>query len=201
MDFLNDIFDLAAEWVFGGVVIPLMKFFASFISLCFTPISGLSPVWQVCVAALAGALLSMMLTRLRKGSASTEAEGRFKDRLAAKRNARAIDDKAVRTAVYKGLDQEADDAYEHLMLDKFFELGITYLFPMFLFLLWIEYHAFSPDQLEVLTGGRGLSIPGIPQLLGAGALYLYLYNVVLITTALGRWGMKKVVWKGRRAEG
>ena len=192
MDALSNILDLVAEWVFGGVVIPLMKGLASLISLCFTPVSMLSPAWQVCVAALLGALLSMLLMWVRNGAGASEAEGRFKERLAAKRSARVIDDKAVRRVVCKGLDQEADDAYEHLMLDKFFEMGITYLFPMFLFLLWIEYHAFSPDKLELLTGSTGLLIPGIPQAIGAGALYLYLFNFVLLTTALGRWGVRKV---------
>ncbi|SCY85284.1 hypothetical protein [Desulfoluna spongiiphila] len=192
MDALNDILDLAADWIFGGVVIPLMKALASLISLCFAPLSGASPALQVCVAALVGALLSMGLTRMRKGKAGTTAAKRFKERLSAKQQAREIDDKTVRSAVYKGLDREADEAYEHLMLDKFFEMGITYLFPMFLFLLWVEYHAFTPDHLEALTGSRGLMLPGISQAIGAGALYLYLYNVTLITTALGRWGVKKV---------
>jgi len=201
MDALSDMFDLAADWLFGGVVIPLMKVLAKLISFCFTPVSGFSPVVQVCVAALFGALLSILLTRLRKGREATDAEGRFKERLAAKRSAREIDDKAVRSAVYKGLEREADEAYEHLMLDKFFEMGITYLFPMFLFLLWVEYHAFSPDQLEVLTGSRGLVLPGISQVIGAGALYLYLYNVTLITTALGRWGVRKVIGNRLRAKG
>lgn len=141
----------------------------------------------------------MLLTRLRKGKEASEAEGRFKERLAARQSAREIDDKAVRTAVYKGLDSEADEAYEHLMLDKFFELGITYLFPMFLFLLWIEYHAFTPDRLEVLTGLRGLALPGISQAIGAGAFYLYLYNFILITAVLGRWGAKKVMGHRQQA--
>lgn len=191
MDALSDLLDLAAEWIFGGVVIPLMKALASFISLCFLPVSGLSPAWQVGVAALVGALLSMGLTRMRKKGASTWAEGRFKERLAAKQRAREIDDNTVRSAVCKGLESEADEAYEHLMLDRFFELGITYLFPMFLFLLWIEYHAFSPDQLEALTGTRGIAFSGISQPIGAGALYLYLYNGVLITATLGRWVGKR----------
>jgi hypothetical protein len=190
---------MGAEWIFGGLVIPLMKCLASLISLCFAPVSGLSPAWQICVAALLGALLSMVLTRMRKGGAVTEAEGRFKERLAAKRSVREIDDKAVRSAVYKGLDQDADEAYEHVMLDTFFEMGVTYLFPMFLFLLWVEYYAVSPDQLAVLTGRPGLVLPGISQTIGAGALYLYLYNFTLITAALGRWGMKRAT--GRESSG
>ncbi|MCG8471014.1 MAG: hypothetical protein MI742_04055 [Desulfobacterales bacterium] len=191
MEAINDLFDLAAEWIFGGVVIPIMKAVAAFISLCFTPVSSLSPSLQVTLAAFLGALLSMGLTRLRLDKGSKKAEKRFKERLEAKKSAGDIDDKTLRTAVYKGLDQEADEAYEHLMLDKFFELGITYLFPMFLFLLWIEYYAFSPEQLKILTGIDGLKLPGISQPIGAGALYLYLYNFILITTALLRWGVRR----------
>ena len=192
MDALSEILDIVTQWLLGGVVIPFMEGLASLMSLCFLPVSGLSPAVQVGVAALLGALLSILLTHLRKGRLATESEGRFKERLGARKNAGEIDDKALRSAVYKGLDQEADEAYEALMLDTFFEFGMTYLFPMFLFLIWVEYHAFSPDRLEMLTGMRGLLLPGISQAIGAGTLYLYLYNGVLMSVSLGRWGMKKV---------
>ena len=76
MEAINDLFDLAAEWIFGGVVIPIMKAVAAFISLCFTPVSSLSPSLQVTLAAFLGALLSMGLTRLRLG------KGRKKSRKA-----------------------------------------------------------------------------------------------------------------------
>ena len=197
MDALNDILDMAAEWLFGGVILPLLMAVARFISLCFTPISSFSPVFQISVAAVLGAFLSMGLSRRFKGQNAKASEARFKERLEAKKSAGDIDDEALRKAVSKGLDREADEAYEHLMLDKFFELGITYLFPMFFFLLWIEYHAFTPEVLQGITGADGLILSGIDTPIGAGTLYLYLFNLILITVALGRWLIRRFVLKKR----
>ncbi len=90
-----------------------------------------------------------------------------------------MDDKNLEKVIRKGINRSADAIYEKIVLDKFFEMGISYFFPLFFFLIWLQYSLFTPERLEDLTGSPYAWVTDSGLRLSSAYVYLFSFNIIL----------------------
>jgi uncharacterized membrane protein (DUF106 family) len=176
-----EFFDIFFESFIHGAV-ALLDFFAA-------PISSFTPCIQIIIVSALGALLSGILAKRYDFKREKRLRKEFNERLSTLKYTDAIADKNLEKIVRSGIHQAADEVYSQILLDRFFDMGISYLFPMFFPLIWLEYSRFTPENLKVLTGSSYAWTTGSGLNLSAAWLYLFCFNVFLF----GSWLIKTVI--------
>ena len=178
MTILEAGFDLLWE----QAVLPLLGLFDTGLFLLVSPMKGFPPLFQIAVLASLAAFLSRRLDRLfPEGREKADFETAMEDLASVPKDG----SKGLQAAVRNEMRRRADTAYESLLTDRFFALGVTVLLPMFTVLIWIETRLFPEARLVALTGSPH-AIPlsggnGIP----AGTTFVLLFNLILLAVWMG----------------
>ncbi len=180
MDTFYDLFDTFFYGLYDNLVVPVLHWLSLALGLLLLPVSRFSPAVQIVYISLLGALLSRLLARRFKTRREKALQAKFKEKLSALKYTDAVDDPKLEKVVRHGIHKDADKVYETIILDKFVEMGITYFFPLFFFLIWLEYGVFTPQQLKMLTGSPWAWQTASGLNFSAAYLYLYSYNIVLL---------------------
>ncbi len=175
MELINNFFDL----IYDGVVLPCVHFISFILNAIFLPVSSLAPKYQVIVIALVGALISRSLGKYFKIEREKRLTKDFKSKLEMLGHTRALEDEKLEKVVRSGIHSAADEVYEKIITDKFFEMGVTYLFPLFFFLIWLQYDRFAPEKLMAETGQAYVWVTGSGLNISAAYLYLFAFNIFL----------------------
>lgn len=136
-----------------------------------------------------GALLSGILARRYDFKREKRLQKEFNERLSTLKYTDAIADRKLEKIVRSGIHQAADEVYSQILLDRFFDMGISYLFPLFFPLIWLEYSRFTPEKLKALTGSSYVWTTGSGLHFSAAWLYLCCFNAFL----LGSWLIRRVI--------
>ena len=174
----------------GGIAFAL-----NFLSI---PMEGLSPRIQIIIVAFVGAVISRLLARAFSQKREQELGERFKEKLGNLKYTDTVEDRHLKKALKKGVQQSADDVYETIILDKFFEMGVTYFLPLFFFLIWLNYDRFSPEKLTLLTGSPYAWVTDSGLNLSAAYVYLYFFNIFLIVLWLTQMIVRLMLKKLRK---
>ncbi len=180
MDTLYDLIDSFFYGIYDNLVVPVLHWVTLALGLLLLPVSRFSPAVQILYVSILGALVSRLLARRFKTKREKALQARFKEKLSALKYTGAVADPKLEKVVRHGIHQDADKVYETIILDKFVEMGITYFFPLFFFLIWLEYGVFTPQQLKILTGSPWAWQTASGIHFSAAYLYLYGYNIALL---------------------
>lgn len=184
MDTIYDLFDAFFYGLYNNLVVPVLHWLSLALGLLLLPVSTFSPAVQIVFISFLGAVLSRLLARRFKTRRERTLQAKFKHKLSALKYTDAVDDPKLKKVVRHGIHQDADKVYETIILDKFVEMGVTYFFPLFFFLIWLEYGVFTPQQLKILTGSPWAWQTASGLNFSSAYLYLYSYNIVLLVL----WG-------------
>lgn len=196
MDNIIEISDKLFDGIYHGLIDPLLAGISFLLNFTFSPLAFLSPVIQVCLIAVIAAFISILLARRFRSKREKTLREDFKNRLASLKTASSIADKSVKKIVRRGINQQADTIYEKIILDKFSEIGVSYFFPMFFFLIWIEYDLFTPEKLELLTGSSFILITESGTQVSAAYLFIWFFSGFLFTYYLLSAGLRFTVNRG-----
>ncbi len=180
MDSLYDLIDSFFYGLYDNLVVPVLHWLSLALGLLLLPVSTFSPAVQILYVSILGALVSRLLARRFKTKHEKALQAQFKEKLSALKYTGAVEDPKLEKVVRHGIHQDADKVYETIILDKFVEMGITYFFPLFFFLIWLEYGVFTPQQLKILTGSPWAWQTASGIRFSAAYLYLYGYNIALL---------------------
>ncbi len=180
MDSLYDLIDSFFYGLYDHLVVPVLHWLSLALGLLLLPVSTFSPAVQILYVSILGALVSRLLARRFKTKHEKALQAQFKEKLSALKYTGAVEDPKLEKVVRHGIHQDADKVYETIILDKFVEMGITYFFPLFFFLIWLEYGVFTPQQLKILTGSPWAWQTASGIHFSAAYLYLYGYNIALL---------------------
>ncbi|MGM0417246.1 MAG: hypothetical protein ACQEQS_00845 [Thermodesulfobacteriota bacterium] len=117
------------------------------------------------------ALVSTCLSFYFKEKKTKEYDKELKEKISSLKYLDDIEEKKLKQSLKKGINDSADKAYENILIEKFFNAGITYFFPMFFFLIWIDYSVF--DQNFKTIGFFHYKIP-------ASIMFIILFNLILV---------------------
>jgi hypothetical protein len=180
MDSLNALFDTFFEILYNHLIEPILNGIVLCLNILISPLNECSPRTQIIFVALLAAVISRLLTK-RFGSKREKSLLRaFQERISTLKHTEAVQDENLKRAVKKGIHEAADAVYEKILLDKFYEMGTAYFFPLFFFLLWLEYNRFPPETLMLLTGSPHVWATGSGAGLSAAYTYLYFFNIFLL---------------------
>jgi len=185
LDILNTLFDPLYE----HLIVPCLLALSALLKMLISPLGSLEPRTQIVIVALLGAILSRILANRFRSKREKKLAIEFKEKMANLKYAHDIQDKKLRAVVKKGMSQDADKVYENILLDKFFEMGISYFLPLFSLLIWLEYDYFTAENLKAATGSPYAWVTESGLQLSAAWLYLYAYNIF----ALAFWFVEFVV--------
>lgn len=195
MDVLNDLLDRLFAILYDNILLPVLHGVAAFLDLLISPLAGHAPALQIAVVAVVAAVISRLLAHRFKSKREKQLQAAFKAKLGDLKHTRELGDARLEKVVRKGLHQEADQIYEKIVLDKFVEMGISYFFPMFFFLIWLEYSRFTPEALQRLTGSPFAWETASGARLSAAYTFVWVFNISLLVLwllELGvRWGLRK----------
>ncbi len=196
MEFLLELFDTICEILYYDVIEPVIMGIASFLNLLVVPISSFTPRTQIIIVSFVGAVLSRIFVKIFKSKREKALQEEFKEKISSLKHTRSIGDVDLEKVLKSGINKEADKVYEKILLDKFFEMGITYFFPLFFFLIWLEYSLFTPENLKSLTGSPYAWVTAGGLKLSAAHVYLYSFNIVLFglwfVEAAARFVLKRI---------
>ena len=186
---MEELFESFFDFLYDSIIIPALHLIDTFLNLLISPLSGYPPLIQILVVAVFGALLSRILSNKFKAGRKKELNKEFQEKISSLKYTKYVGDNKLRRIVRKGINQSADETYEKIILDKFFETGISYFLPLFFFLIWLEYSLFMPENLISLTGSPYAYVRGSEVKLSAAWVYLYSYNIILA----GFWIIESIV--------
>lgn len=196
MDTIIEVTDSLFDGIYHILIDPLLAGISFLLNLVFSPLAFFPPVIQVCFIAVVAAAVSILLSRRFRSKREKILQEDFKNRLASLETTSAIADKSVKKIVRRGINQQADTIYEKIILDKFSEMGISYFFPMFFFLIWIEYDLFSPEKLELLTGSSFILVTESGTQVSAAYLFIWFFSGLLLTFYLLSAGLRFMANRG-----
>jgi len=180
MDTFYNLFDTFFYGLYYNLVEPVLRWAARALELLLLPVSAFSPAVQIIFISILGALVSRLLLRRFKTRREKALQQEFRQKLSTLKYTASVKNRKLEEVVRHGIHQEADKVYETIILDKFVEMGITYFFPLFFFLIWLEYSAFTPQRLQALTGTPWALQTASGLKFSAAYLYLYGYNIILL---------------------
>lgn len=180
MEWLWDLMDRLFLVLYQYVIGPSLEGIAFLLNFLAIPMERFSPRTQIIIVAFVGAVISRMLVRFFSRRREQKLDERFKEKLSNLKYTDDVQDQDLKRALKKGVHQSADEVYEKIILDRFFEMGITYFLPLFFFLIWLNYDRFTPEKLKVLTGSSHAWVTGSGLELSAAYVYLYFFNIFLI---------------------
>ncbi len=175
-----DAFDPFFDWLYNNLVAPLLHGVAALLGLLISPLSGYPPHTQIAVVALFGAVLSKIFSKRFKAKREQVLQQEFKEKISSLGYTKYVGNDEIERVVRKGINESADEVYEKIILDKFFEIGISYVLPLFFFLIWLQYDLFTPEKLKALTGSPYAWVTASGLKLSAAYVYLFLYNILLL---------------------
>jgi len=192
MGSLYDVIEKFFDVIFYHLVMPVIHGIEIFLYWFFFPVSSFSPRFQILIIALVGAAISKFLSSKFSSTREERRQKLFKARLEPLKHTHALDDKKLEKIIRKGVHQAADDVYEKIIIDKFFEMGVTYFLPLFFFLIWIEYVRFTPARLSAQTGIAYAWMTASGANISAAYLYIFYFNTILLFIWLIELLVKKV---------
>jgi hypothetical protein len=175
MDVFNVFFDLLYSWL----VIPVLYWVDTSLRFLISPVSNFTPRTQIIVVSVFGAIISRVLARRFRAKREKQLQEEFKENISSLKYTKHVDDKTLGKVIRKGINEEADKIYEKILLDKFSEMGISYFFPLFSLLIWLEYSLFTPENLKLLIGSSYAWVTASGLKFSAAWVYLYSYNIIL----------------------
>ncbi|MCF8085210.1 MAG: hypothetical protein K9M96_19195 [Deltaproteobacteria bacterium] len=200
MDALSDLLDSLFLALYHSLIGPALDGIAFLLNFLATPISGFSPRTQIILVAMAGAVISRMLARTFNRKRERMLNARFKEKLGNLKYTDDVTDPRLKSALKKGVHQSADEEFEKIMLDRFFEMGVTYFLPLFFFLIWLHYDRFSPEKLALLTGSPYAWVTDSGLKLSAAYVYLYFFNISLILLWLAKMLLEFLLKKRKQGD-
>ena len=186
---MEELFESFFDFLYDSIIIPVLHLIDAFLNLLISPLSSYSPLIRILVVAIFGALLSRILANKFKAGREKELNKEFQEKISSLKYTKDVRDNKLRKIVRKGIKQSADETYEKIILDRFFETGVSYFLPLFFFLIWLEYSLFMPENLVSLTGSPYAYVRGSNVKLSAASVYLYSYNIILA----GLWIIELIV--------
>lgn len=181
MDDLYDLIERFFDLLYNSLVEPAVHGIGFLLNAAMRPIDFLSPFYQIMAVAVIAAVLSRLLGRRFSSRREKRLHKQFKEKLASLKHTADVGDKKLERILRKGVSQSADEVYENIIMDKFFEMGVSYFFPMFFFIIWLEYDRFSPEALKALTGSPFAWVSGSGLGISAAYVFLYLFNIFLLS--------------------
>jgi len=169
MERIYELFDDIFDVIYNNLFEPLFHGIDLFLTLLVSPISSYAPRTQIIIVSVFGALLSRILARTFRAKREKVLHEQFKEKLSTLKHTKDVEDKNLEKVIRKGISRSADAIYEKIMLDKFFEMGISYL----------QYSLFTPERLEDLTGSPYAWVTDSGLKLSAAYVYLFSFNIIL----------------------
>ena len=194
MGSLYDIIEKFFDVIFYNLVMPVIHGIEILLYWFFFPVSSFSPHSQIFIIALAGAVISRILSVKFSSKREERRKKLFKARLETLKHTHALDDKKLEKVIRKGIHQAADDVYEKIIIDKFFEMGVTYFLPLFFFLIWIDSVRFTPAILLARTGIEYAWVSSSGANISGAYLYIFYFNTILFLI----WFIEFLVRKVRK---
>ncbi len=179
MERIYELFDDIFDVIYNNLFEPLFHGIDLFLTLLVSPISSYTPRTQIIIVSVFGALISRILARTFRAKREKVLHEQFKEKLSTLKHTKDVEDKNLEKVIRKGISRSADAIYEKIMLDKFFEMGISYFLPLFFFLIWLQYSLFTPERLEDLTGSPYAWVTDSGLRLSAAYVYLFSFNIIL----------------------
>ncbi len=179
MESLNNLFDIFFEILYNNFILPLLHGIAAFLNFLIRPLSTYSPCVQIAIVAVIAAVISRLIAKRFTSKREKKLCNEFRKKLSTLKYTESVENKKLEKIVRKGIHQEADEIYEKILLDKFIDMGISYFFPLFFFLIWLEYSLFTPENLKSLTGSPYALETASGLKLSAAYVYIYFFNVFL----------------------
>jgi uncharacterized membrane protein (DUF106 family) len=181
MDAIYDILESLSDALLIYIVQPILNGIDTCLAILFSPLAAFSPLTQIIVAALLGALISRLLASRYRSRRAEPLQKEFDAKLSAIKDTRAVADEKIERVLRKGMRDSADETYEKLILDRFIEMGISYSLPLFFLLIWLEYSRFTSANLKALTGSpyAWMTTGGLN--LSAAYVYFFFFNVFVIS--------------------
>ena len=133
MEQINELFYDLFEAIYNNLFEPLFHGIALFLSLLVSPINSYTPCTQIIIVSVFGVLLSRILAKTFRAKREKVLQEQFKEKISTLKHTKDVEDKNLEKIIRKGVSQSADAIYEKIILDKFFEMGISYFFPLFFF--------------------------------------------------------------------
>lgn len=149
MYYIEDLINQFLDFILYNFIVPLVFIIDKILRFIFSPIIDLEPFILVLSISICACGISFILSLYYRDKNFKKLDNRFKEKVASLKFADEIDDKDLRQTLKKGINNKADQIYENILMDKFFNLGITYFLPMFLFAIWLDYSIFPPENGEV----------------------------------------------------
>ena len=179
MERINELFYDLFEAIYNNLFEPLFHGIGLFLSLLVSPINSYTPCTQIIIVSVFGALLSRILAKMFRAKREKVLQEQFKEKISTLKHTKSVEDKNLEKVIRKGINRSADAIYEKIVLDKFFEMGISYFFPLFFFLIWLQYSLFTPERLEDLTGSPYAWVTDSGLRLSSAYVYLFSFNIIL----------------------
>lgn len=179
MERINELLYDLFEAIYNNLFEPLFHGIGLFLSLLVSPINSYTPCTQIIIVSVFGALLSRILAKTFRAKREKVLQEQFKKKISTLKHTKNVEDKNLEKIIRKGVSQSADAIYEKIVLDKFFEMGISYFFPLFFFLIWLQYSLFTPERLEDLTGSPYAWVTDSGVRLSSAYVYLFSFNIIL----------------------
>ncbi len=198
MGSLYDVIEKFFDVIFYNLVMPVIHGIEIFLYWFFFPVSFFSPHFQIFIIALTGAVISKILSSKFNSTREEKRQKLFKARLETLKHTHALDDKNLERIIRKGVHQAADDVYEKIIIDKFFEMGVTYFLPLFFFLIWIDYVRFTPAILLAKTGIEYAWVTASGANISGAYLYIFYFNTILLFIWLIEFLLRKVRKRKRK---
>jgi hypothetical protein len=160
---------------------PLIKLTDFFLNRLFAPVTVFSPVLQITIIAGLAVIISLILENKFSNAKTDALEADLNEKIKSLKYTRDIKDPQTKHVIRKGINNSADLIYEELLINKFFNLGMSYFFPMMFFLIWIEYSFMTQEKLILLTGKAPVIqlYSGIP--ISTAFYYIGCFNFGLIS--------------------
>lgn len=171
MDFILDIINLILDFVLYRFIIPVINVIDYFMQFIFSPFIKAGDMVFLFTVSFVCALVSTCLSFYFKEKKTKEYDKELKEKISSLKYLDDIEEKKLKQSLKKGINDSADKAYENILIEKFFNAGITYFFPMFFFLIWIDYSVF--DQNFKTIGFFHYKIP-------ASIMFIILFNLILV---------------------
>lgn len=162
------------DTLYLNIIYPVLIVSDNFLKMIFTPFSNQSVLLMICSASAAASLISFGLSLFFSEKNTKNLDIEFKEKIRSLKYLDEIENKKIRQELKKNINENADKIYENILTEKFFNFGITYLFPMFLFLIWLEYSVYpleSQKTFEFIFFTANVSF---------GFLLLYNLNLIFI---------------------
>lgn len=187
MYYLEDLINGFLDFILYRLIIPLILMLDKILRFLFSDIIDSGPFVVVLTTSVCAGGISLLLSLYFRDKNSKKLDKKFREKVSSLKLADELDDRNLRINLKKGINDKADEIYENILMDRFFNFGITYLFPMFFFLIWLDYSLFPLENKEVsVLNLFDFSIP-------ISFSFIIFFNISLLVIYL----LKKILYRLR----